>query len=64
MKTGNLFSRSNLKLRKTKNIEVHVTPWFKPLPKLSVINDPVPLAYFFPLVRTRHAETAYMGSLL
>src|SRR6218665_1771809 len=33
-----------------KNIEVHVTPWFTPLPQLSVINDPVPLDHFFPLV--------------
>jgi len=36
-----------VKLRKTKNI---VTLWFTPLPQLSVINDPAPLAYFFPLV--------------
>ena len=27
-----------------------VTPWFTPLQQLSVVNDPVPLAYFFPLV--------------
>jgi len=38
-----------IKLRKTKNIEVHVTPGFTPLPQLSVINYPVPLAHFFPL---------------
>ena len=28
---------------------MHVTPWFTPLPQLSVINDPVPLTNFFPL---------------
>jgi len=27
---------------------MYVTPWFTPLPQLNVINDPVPLAYFFP----------------
>src|SRR6218665_3719140 len=49
--TGSLIALLSVKLGKTKNIEVLVTPWFAPLPQLRVLNDLVPLAHFFPLVQ-------------